>query len=121
MITRTKEKQTRLIMCTWNQLLIFLLLLIFFIAKLELLRKTIDFLLQCVALTIGVSGSNIIFVLRFKKSNKLYCAQAAKIIKSKYVVKGSKVHPVFIFQFFNNKRLKRKSENQLTGLELVHI
>ena len=47
----------------------------FVVAKLKLLLKLSDFLL------LGVT--NIVLVLRFKKTNKFYCFYAAKIVKSK--------------------------------------
>ena len=58
-------------------------------------------------------------VVEFKKGNKFYCVQAAKIIKSKVVVEdqilltlASNFSTFFKYYFSNDKLPKRKSEYQ---------
>ena len=83
-----------------------------FCCKIEIAQKINSFLLLSVTLTSYM-------VVEFKKGNKFYCVQAAKIIKSKVVVEdqilltlASNFSTFFKYYFSNDKLPKRKSEYQ---------
>ena len=64
-------------------------------------------------------------VVALKKSNRFYCVQAAKTIKSKDVVKNqillrvaTNFGPFFKFQFSSDQLLKMKSNDQLALLRI---